>query len=184
MCVKLRKDKERYFQWLCSLVGIRSQPGHSFYFLARDLHGTTFRWSVEGDENRNSDAANLRLEFCDEYGHSMFTDEELDAPATMLEVLVGLSQRMTFAYCGDDRNCEERWFFEMLLNCGAAILEDTIYEEKRCSFMTEEALDRVIERRYDPDGTGGLFPLKHPKEDQRRAELWYQMNQYLIEKSL
>jgi hypothetical protein len=42
-------------------------------------------------------------------------------------------------------------------------------------------LDRIIERTYQRNGVGGLFPLKRDKKDQRKVELWYQMNAYLIE---
>jgi hypothetical protein len=28
---------------------------------------------------------------------------------------------------------------------------------------------------------GGFFPLTHPNDDQRKVEIWYQMNAYLDE---
>ena len=31
------------------------------------------------------------------------------------------------------------------------------------------------------NGTGGLFPLKRPRVNQRRVEVWYQMSEYLME---
>jgi len=39
----------------------------------------------------------------------------------------------------------------------------------------------VILRRYSKTGKGGLFPLKHPKKDQTEVEIWYQMQQYVME---
>jgi hypothetical protein len=46
----------------------------------------------------------------------------------------------------------------------------------------DEALSALIYRTYDRDGTGGLFPLTHPEEDQRKVEIWYQLNAYLLER--
>ena len=31
------------------------------------------------------------------------------------------------------------------------------------------------------DGFGGLFPLKHAKKDQRKVEIWYQLQNWLME---
>jgi hypothetical protein len=35
----------------------------------------------------------------------------------------------------------------------------------------------------DTDGSGGLFPLKNPQQNQRTTEIWYQMNAWLMENS-
>ena len=42
-------------------------------------------------------------------------------------------------------------------------------------------LDGFINRQYEANGEGGLFPLKGVCEDQREVEIWYQMNAYLYE---
>jgi hypothetical protein len=47
--------------------------------------------------------------------------------------------------------------------------------------VVDETLQRVIFRTYTSSGFGGLFPLKHAPDDQRRVELWYQMCSYLLE---
>ena len=46
----------------------------------------------------------------------------------------------------------------------------------------EDAVDRILNRRYAWDGSGGLFPLMRPDGDQRTEELWSQMNSYVLEK--
>ena len=43
------------------------------------------------------------------------------------------------------------------------------------------AVECLLERRYLEDGDGGLFPLKCPRKDQRRVEIWYQMSAWVIE---
>jgi hypothetical protein len=47
--------------------------------------------------------------------------------------------------------------------------------------QVEEILHTLIWRTYDPDGTGGFFPLTRPQFDQRTIEIWYQMNAYSME---
>lgn len=45
----------------------------------------------------------------------------------------------------------------------------------------DDILQQVIFRTYTASGIGGLFPLKSPRDDQRRVELWYQLCSYLLE---
>jgi hypothetical protein len=44
-----------------------------------------------------------------------------------------------------------------------------------------DILYALIWRTYDPDGSGGFFPLLHSKKDQRQIEIWYQMHAYVRE---
>ena len=39
----------------------------------------------------------------------------------------------------------------------------------------------MLAREYSDNGHGGLFPLKNPKKDQRKVEIWYQMTEYINE---
>jgi hypothetical protein len=41
---------------------------------------------------------------------------------------------------------------------------------------------KIMDRRYERNGQGGLFPLRKPAMDQRDVEIWYQANAYMIEK--
>ena len=45
----------------------------------------------------------------------------------------------------------------------------------------DDILDRWIERKFSRNGKGSPFPLKKPKKDQRKVELWYQMQGYICE---
>jgi hypothetical protein len=42
-----------------------------------------------------------------------------------------------------------------------------------------EVIDRFINRKYEPNGKGGLFTIRNVKEDLRDVEIWYQMCWYL-----
>jgi hypothetical protein len=63
------------------------------------------------------------------------------------------------------------------------VLTDANWESigsDRASDLVMFTCQRVINRTYGPDGSGGLFPLHKPHIlDQRRVELWYQMQYYL-----
>jgi len=95
---------------------------------------------------------------------------------SMLEMLVALSRRLSFE---SDRTPAE-WFWKLMENLGLQIYTDVKYN----NFVKEEvneALNKVIDKDIEPDGLGGLFPLRNPHRDQRRIELWYQMSDYLME---
>ena len=77
-------------------------------------------------------------------------------------------------------------FWTMLGNCGLAIFDDEylLAAGGRAFDELKDTLERVLEREYYPDGVGGFFPLKHPREDQRYVEIWYQANAFAIEQGL
>jgi len=71
------------------------------------------------------------------------------------------------------------WFWDLAKNIGIDGFNDASHYED-CD--VEEILYGVMFRQYEPDGTGGFFPLRHPRKDQRGVELWYQLNSYVSER--
>lgn len=188
-----------YFVWLCSKVGLngpdstqqyikKENQDKTYFELALKLFKTRFMAFVPNDDNRVSDARCLRDEFA--LSESSFTDYSvLDTEgASMLEVMIALCKRfdndVMMTENGIDRSKE--WFWEMLKNCDL----DTFVDSE---FMSEKNLDnsvgqecdaiikRVNDREYEGDGKGGFFPLKHPKCDQRKVQLWMQIHSYFLE---
>jgi len=100
---------------------------------------------------------------------------------------VALAQRMDFettgAYdensVGSDRTAY--WFWEMMDNLGLTAYDDDSYVDLDGTTYVEQIIDEFVNREYDYDGTGGIFPLKHAEKDQRNVEIWYQMSAYLYE---
>ena len=87
-------------------------------------------------------------------------------------MMVALADRMVYN-CSDSIDRSEA-FLIMFKNLFSGIDENDV----------EKLLERVkkfLNREYDKDGTFGLFPLKNPKKDQRKVEIWYQMMAYIIE---
>lgn len=172
--------KTDYFHWLCEIICI-DQGEDTYWFLAKALHDIAYFWTVPNDDNRGMDGLRLRDEYFDENPSNDATII-FDGPCTMFEVLIGLARRIeeTMAEPGKDDQTP-KWFWEMMGNCTLDIYSDALYSDLDGSHDIPKIVMTILERRYRRDGKGGLFPLKFPKKDQRKVELWYQMSSYLVE---
>jgi hypothetical protein len=170
---------ELYFTWLYSQVGsVRNKnPSTSHWKLLKLLYTKEFVWIVPNDDNRAEDGRDLRVEFLQETPLPIQDMEThwMGLGCDMLELLIGLSRRLSFEGEGEPRE----WFWHLIENI-------ELYEHTDDKPINEERvkdiLDEVIWRTYLPTGKGGLFPLKEAKKDQRRVELWYQLSAYLLER--
>lgn len=169
---------ESYFVWLYSQVGdtrVRN-PHRTYWNLLRALYTKEFVWFVANDDNRLEDGKELRCEFVNQERLNDVDCHWIELGCSMLELLVALSRRLAFQTNGAPRD----WFWVLIGHLGLREFSD---EEQLPMDFIEETLERVIFRTYDPDGVGGLFPLRHPDRDQRHVELWYQLNAYVQEHS-
>lgn len=163
--------ENKYFEWLYSRVEL---PHHPCWSLARQLHKKEFIWIVPNDDNRVEDGRELRYVFSHET-RTMLTPDWHGFGVSMLEMLIALSERLAFQA---ERTTRE-WFWELMENVGLADYLDARYT-KRKEREIDRILDRIIWRTYSYSGEGGLFPLEYPTQDQRKVELWYQMNAYIV----
>lgn len=161
---------DEYFEWLCDQVEYFDGPKHAD--LLEKLHSIAYIPVMKRDEDRRIDGLNLRDKFFEEYDISA---QLIDVPCSFLEFLIALAQRMNYIYARLDEDRTADCFWSMMENIGIAI--DGVYDDD----YVEEAVARVMYRTYEEDGTGGLFPIKEPRINQRNVEVWYQMNQYLAE---
>lgn len=171
---------ELYFQWLYSQVGDPriNNPNRTYWKLLLQLYKKEFIWLVPNDDNRIEDGKELRFEFVDAAG---LQDVDLDwvrLGCSMLELLIGLSRRLAFEAEGEPRD----WFWHLIENLGFIQLPDARWKDYFENGVDAQ-LDQVIYRTYEPDGHGGLFPLNHTQNDQRKVELWYQLSEYVLERS-
>lgn len=168
---------ELYFEWLYSQVlpiG-RKSPRVTYWNLLRIMYKKEFLWMILNDDNRVEDGKELRRDFRKSVIPSEdISDEWFDLGCSFLELLIALAKRMAFETDYDARS----WFKHFL-----DVLDFDEFSDAVDLPLDDidEALDQVIWRTYMPNGQGGLFPLKHAKQDQRNVELWYQLNAYLIE---
>jgi hypothetical protein len=165
---------DQYFNWLCAKVKENSGPNHLALF--HILYQTEFIWdtSVPGDRNRATDGKELRSYFCD----SAFIKRNqawLRQPCSILEMLIAFANHANFQTGIPAKD----WFWEFMINLQ---LEDFRRVTGSDETRIHEILYTFVWRLYDKRGDGGLFPLRSPKHDQRKVELWYQFFEYLDEK--
>lgn len=175
-----------YFEWLCDLVNV-DQEDKSWWILLKDLHKKQFYSLIPHDENRASDGVELREEFLrDNCWYPKYI--EIEGECSVLEMLIGLARRIDFEMSDPyhDSTCDQTiyWFWEMIDNLGLITFSDDRYADCKGVCYVDEIIDRFLKRDYSWNGEGGLFPLKNSHEDQRKVEIWYQMNAYLSERGI
>lgn len=168
---------ELYLTWLYSQVASVKLKTRSrtYWSILRHLYKTEFVWFTPNDDNRVEDGRDLRYEFIDDEGLNEVDLDWMNLGCSMLEMFVGLSRRLSFEEDGESRD----WFWHIMGNLGLDIYTDKVALPKD---EIDEVLNRVIWRTYEPDGVGGLFPLKWPSQDQRFVEIWYQASAYILER--
>ena len=174
----MNSTEERYYSYLCSLVCPQNGGGSDCtnLYILRRLWKREFWSMTPNDDNRASDGLVLREVYRHDTGDDLVYSL---GPCRMLEMMISLADRMRDVMTDIvEDNTVERWFWEMVQNLGLIGAEG---EGVDISDEVDAAVDRVLERRYSRDGKGGLFPTKRFTGDQRRVELWYQMQQYLME---
>lgn len=169
---------DRYLNWLYSQVGnvkIR-QKIRTHWSLLRQLYNTEFVAIVPHDDNRVADAIDLRYEFLAEAEDEQGDPEWTGSPCSMLELLIVLARLLAFEM---DDNAQV-WFWHLIEVLELEHFNDREYDDA-AQEAVERTIDRVIWRTYSSNGHGGLFPLHKADRDQRKVELWYQLNAYLLE---
>jgi hypothetical protein len=158
-----------YYEWLISQIHIPN--GKSYNDLFEIMHNIEFHWTVPNDNNRLQDGKDLRYEFLNDRNLTLNL-----GGVTVLEILISLSRRTAFTAGGTP----EDWAWKLLKNLQLTKKPDRLTEEEIVE--VNDILDALIWRTYERDGRGGFFPLKNSEEDQTKVEIWYQMNQYVIER--
>jgi hypothetical protein len=162
---------ERYFHWICH-IAMNGEAGN-YQKLLHYLYNKNYRYTHPRDANRESDGIDLRYRFGYLNGIALpeITCELDDKPCSVLEMMVALAIRCEENILLDfeigDRTYE--WFQDMLKSLGV----DQNDDEFNYSYV-DSTIEHFLDRDYAPDGCGSLFHLRHPPDDMRRAEIWYQ----------
>lgn len=171
---------ELYFEWLYGQVcSVRlKNPARTYWHLFNILFRKEFFWLIPNDDNRVQDGKDLRYECLREKG---IDPEDIDQDwlhlgCSMLEMFVAISRMAAFETGAEP----SEWFWEILENLDLSQYNDKEHIPRE---RVEDILDRVIFRTYSRNGSGGLFPLKRARENQRDVELWYQLCAYILERS-
>jgi hypothetical protein len=133
------------------------------------MHETEFVWFIPNDNNRLMDANALRKEFLNG------KIRVFRYPISVLEVLIALSRRAAWNGSGQAGD----WAWKLIQHLHLQRSSDPLTGRKLK--RVDDILYKLIWRTYEPNGEGGFFPLREPKEDQTKLEIWHQMSAYIIE---
>lgn len=187
MIVEYDSIVSEYFSWLCDLAGINNSM-HSYFLLASKLHELVFYYTdIKHDKNRATDGLKLRDDFLDEkfpednYDYYLASRYINEHPCTVFEMLIALAYRISETVIFDEEDYDGvYWFWKMIENLGIDIYNDDDYYDLNPDDI-ERIIDNLLDRNYEYNGEGGLFPLIRPETDQRDVEIWFQMESYLLE---
>ena len=169
--------KNDYFNWLYNYVCKgRINNSISYKKLFMLLHDIEFTFYIYNDLERARDGVDLRYRF------AMLIDDEsildiLDEPCSVLEMILALAIRCETTIMDDTRYGDRtsQWFWNMLTNLGIGYMTDDRFDGK----VAAEKIYDFLEKRYEPNGKGGLFYIRDCKEDLRDVEIWTQLCWYL-----
>lgn len=173
--------RDDYFEWLYRLMCGTRYPKHiSYRRLLMHLHIIDFRFTIPLDENRAENGINMRYRYALFNGYEERADRImriLDGPCSVLEMMVALAIHCEEDIMDDpeygDRTTQ--WFWGMIGNLGLGSMTDDHYDEEYVNYVIE----RLLDRKYKPNGEGGLFTIYNCKKDLRKVEIWRQLGMYL-----
>lgn len=179
MVTEARPLDHIYLEWLYKrAIGAlqAKNPSLTYWKLAKHLNSIPFHWYVRNDDNRAEDGKCLRDEFIDEMAIEDLEIGWLQLDCSMLEMFIAFADRAAFE---TDMNNGD-WFWIFMENLGLRSLSDRAWDDDAEQHV-DEVCERIILRKYQRNGAGGLFPLRHAIQDQRKVELAYQLATYLLE---
>ena len=166
-----------YFEWLYkSTCGCGISEEISYRKLLMHLHSTQFYYSMSKDADRAAAGVDLRWRFVCENNYDVSVLNELEGPCSVLEMILALA-----FYCEEvmddpaygDRTAQ--WFWGMITNLGLGAMSDNLFDRR----YVDDVVTRFLDRKYNPDGKGGLFRIRNCEHDLRRVEIFHQLCWYL-----
>jgi hypothetical protein len=174
---------ELYLKWLYEQVADPEFEDRelTYWKVLNILFKKEFVSDIPNDENRIHDGLALRSEFLtnQDFGNEDLAWVELGC--SVLELMVGLARRIEF---DTDKGGAHYWFWVLMENIGLSGYNDHKRFTRRQLDRIDDILNSLIYRSYEYDGRGGFFPLREPRRDQTKVELWYQMSAYILEQNL
>lgn len=177
-------DFDEYFAWLLDLVNADTERYSELLYF---LHDTDFTWCLELDDGRAADGLKLRDAYVESMrglGFDATWVLMMEKPCSVLEMLIALAQRMDDMLIEDYTSSRVAvWFWEMVRNLGLKKYTNAVLMSGNDDdyYDIQETVARWMNREFEPDGTGSVFPLREPANDQRERTIVYQLNAYVLE---
>lgn len=166
-----------YYEWLVHLLSDDAHPYQAYSRTMSCMMNTEFYWVNPYDRNRMSDGLYLRGDY-EREAEREGDEVVIDAPpyATVLEVLAALAIRCEnqIMYDPDEGDRTAMWFWMMVRNLGMDMPNYQFNEDE-----ANAILGIFLDVAYEPNGEGGLFPVKNSHYDMREMDIWQQMSFYL-----
>lgn len=169
--------KSDYFEWMYKLMcGGRFAKSISYRKLFTALHDAEFTYFVPHDENRAEDGIALRYRYC-VMNNCENLEHYINGPCSVLEMMVALAIRCEERImCNPDKGDRTaQWFWEMIGSLGLSSMSDYNFNEQ----IVDDAVWKLLNRKYNRNGKGGLFTVRGWRRDAREAEIWHQLMAYL-----
>ena len=168
-----------YFEWIynCVCDDIFSDR-ISYRKLFMYLYNTEFTYIIRNDRNRAADGVDLRQRFSLDSGFDMcYLSSYLDGPCSVLEMIFALALKCEETIMDNPRkgNRTKQWFWGMINSLGLGGMDDSNFDKD----YVAKVVNVFLERRYEPNGRGGLFTIRNCKYDLRDVEIWCQLCWYL-----
>lgn len=173
--------EQQYLEWLMNgMCRDRFPDTISYQKLFRLLLTTEFKPLIPKDQNRVSDALELREGFIEDWRHILKPDGLRHLkymPCTILEVMVALATRMENSIMTNPKYGDRtsQWFWMMVSSLGLNGMYDERFDER----TAVDILRHFVRREYEPNGVGGLFTIRNTDKDLREVEIWVQMLWFL-----
>lgn len=176
MSYNVTREWDEYKRWLARKIDDVHFNNEHFACLLDALHNLPFIAYLPRDDDRIEDGKYLRDDYCSEERLPIYLFDY--KPCMVLEMLVALAIRIDNEWIGDPGEPNpEPFFWEMLANLGLNRFDNRHFSEEKVG----EILDIWIRREFEEDGTGSIFPLQYWVVDQKKLDIWKQMQAYLSE---
>jgi hypothetical protein len=174
-------DERAYLRWLVETFCM-SPDGELRFFehhmLTEQMFRKDYYYIVRNDENRAEDGTYLRYLYHLEHPGATIPQ----TPCSFLEFLIGVGRRLSEILAEGEELPVYLYFWELAANLGLDVYNDERYGYEDTPFIVDDIMNRLMDRKYDRKGVGGLFPLEEEgHRNQRRLEVWYQMQDYMFE---
>lgn len=172
-------ELERYLDYLCSYVA-DEDTANRYHTLLTYLMSRSFEYSIARDFNRYCDGMSLRENYIELHPEAEREITSTVPYCSVLEMMVALAWRCEQEIMSDPDYGDRTplWFWTMINNMGLDRMTNTRYNPD----YVKECVDRMLYRKYEPSGKGGLFVVDNGM-DLRDVEIWYQLNWYLYEQN-
>ena len=172
-----------YYKWVTKKVYSKS-VSRDYDKLMKYMFTKEYEYDNWLDENRKMDALAMREHYFDNLGDVNYEDDDISfiesAPCSWLEMFVAFAKRIEKQIMVDDDIGDRtaQWFWLMMTSLGLSKMTDDRFNER----VVDKILHTLAYHEFNEDGTGGgLFVVHDPKHNMKIADLWYQMNYYLVE---